>query len=313
MSSISPYHEGELAVQELAGERLIADRNAAAISSSIMPGALKFIARQPMLIIASIDETGRVWTSMITGPRGFATAADPRTVHISATVARSHELDPLWNNLAHNSRVGILVFEPSTRRRLRLNGEMTRSSDDAYRLDVIEAYPNCPKYIQRRELFDPIDPHDLDAHDRGASEGQRLGPAQARFIAKADTFFIGSAHPLRGVDVSHRGGETGFVRLLSDQRLRVPDYSGNGMFNTLGNFRVNPRAGALFVDFEQQRVLQITGDAVIHFDLAEDPRQPTGGTRRYWELLITEWIDAPLTSPLRTEYLASENGTGTFS
>ena len=86
----------------------------------------------------------------------------------------------------------------------------------------------------------------------------------------ADTFFVASAHPRRGTDVSHRGGDPGFVRMLDDHTLRVPDYAGNSMFNTLGNLHVNPRAGLLFVDFDRWRTLQLTGTATIRFDL--EPR-----------------------------------------
>ena len=80
-------------------------------------------------------------------------------------------------------------------------------------------------------------------------------------VRDADTYFIASSVPpsrlersaAHGVDVSHRGGKPGFVRVDRDadgvDTLTVPDFSGNNMFNTLGNLSVYPRAGLLFVDF----------------------------------------------------------------
>jgi hypothetical protein len=50
-------------------------------------------------------------------------------------------------------------------------------------------------------------------------------------------------------------------------RLAFPDYSGNRMFQTLGNLAVNPRAGLLFVDWETGSTLQLTGRAQIIWDL----------------------------------------------
>jgi len=52
-------------------------------------------------------------------------------------------------------------------------------------------------------------------------------------IAASDTFFLGTTHPVRGSDASHRGGPAGFVRVDGDQ-LWWPDYPGNNLFNSFG-------------------------------------------------------------------------------
>jgi predicted pyridoxine 5'-phosphate oxidase superfamily flavin-nucleotide-binding protein len=57
-------------------------------------------------------------------------------------------------------------------------------------------------------------------------------------------------HAPAGVDCSHRGGNPGLVRVLDERRLVFPDYSGNNMFQTLGNLSLDSRAGLLFLDFE---------------------------------------------------------------
>jgi hypothetical protein len=65
------------------------------------------------------------------------------------------------------------------------------------------------------------------------------------------------------VDVSHRGGKPGFVHVNDDGTLTVPDFSGNKFFNTIGNLLVNPRAGLLFIDFENGNLLYLAVAAEI--------------------------------------------------
>jgi uncharacterized protein len=61
------------------------------------------------------------------------------------------------------------------------------------------------------------------------------------------------------VDVSHRGGKPGFVRVSDDRTLMIPDFSGNLHFNTIGNLLLNPNAGLLFLDFDHGDLLYLTG------------------------------------------------------
>ena len=77
--------------------------------------------------------------------------------------------------------------------------------------------------------------------------------------------------------------------VTDDHTLRIPDYQGNCMFNTLGNFSVNPRAGLIFLDFEHQSTLQLIGRPEILWDV-DDPTNESGGTNRYWQLHIDRWL-----------------------
>jgi hypothetical protein len=74
------------------------------------------------------------------------------------------------------------------------------------------------------------------------------------------------------------------------------------MFNTLGNFAVNPRAGLLIPDFENGRTLQLTGRADVHWDV-EDPHNETGGTSRFWDFAVERWIQIERSLPVPTEFL----------
>jgi hypothetical protein len=89
--------------------------------------------------------------------------------------------------------------------------------------------------------------------------------------------------PAAGADISHRGGRPGFVR-AEGNTLFIPDYRGNGYFNTLGNLLGEPRASLLFIDFESGDVLQLQGLASIDWSAAD--RAPIEGAERTWQLRV---------------------------
>ncbi len=294
-----PYHEGELAAQQRANESEAAIVNGRVFSPAIPAGALSFIAEQPMGVVGSIDSKGRVWASVLVGEPGFLSAPDNRTLILDLSEPRSASDDPLWRNVSPQSNVGLVIIEFGSRRRLRVTGRARKVSATQYVIDVERAYPNCPKYIQRRTWREPT-----SDSPRGAtvsSRGRKLTAAQQTLIGGADTFFVASAHPEQGIDISHRGGRPGFVDILEDDRLLIPDFAGNSMFNTLGNFISYPYAGLAFIDFPQNCLLQLTGRADILWDAA-DPSNETGGTRRYWQFEIFEWIECELPYRLIWDY-----------
>lgn len=299
MSIPNPYHKGELAVQRRANATEMARRSGSAVNTAIPARALRFIEQQPMAVIGSIDAEGRIWASVLTGQPGFLRAVDKNTLEIDLSRPRSSKNDPLWRNLEENPAVGLLVIELGTRRRLRINGRARRGSAERSLIDVERAYPNCPKYIQRREWKIPASQEELDTLP--GTQGTKLNAAQKRLIADADTLFIASAHPDQGVDASHRGGPSGFVQIVNDRQLRIPDYAGNSMFNTLGNFVCYPYGGVAFINFKRGNLLQLTGRVKILWDL-DDVNHETGGTRRYWQMDISEWRESRLPFRLEWEY-----------
>ena len=88
------------------------------------------------------------------------------------------------------------------------------------------------------------------------------------FIARCRMFFIATADSSGQPDCSYKGGLPGFVRVVDEHTLAIPDYDGNGQYRTWGNVLVNPRVGLLFVDFESPKRLRVNGTAVL---AREDP------------------------------------------
>jgi ferredoxin-NADP reductase/predicted pyridoxine 5'-phosphate oxidase superfamily flavin-nucleotide-binding protein len=297
MGRLDLYHEGELQVQAKSGLTQEAQMVAGAIQSYIHPGAASFIGQQATAVLGSLDANGRVWASVVFGAPGFMVAVDGRSLTIQRSACYAAAGDPLWSNLETNPQLGMLLIELTSRRRLRINGVARFSMKGDCLIDVQRAYANCPKYIQRRRLSFP------DGVDCRLSndwlEGRELDAAQQALVGQADTFFVSSAHPEQGVDASHRGGHPGFVQVLNPHRLRIPDFVGNNMFNTLGNFVSYPYAGLVFIDFDRGRALQLSGrpKVLLH---ESDKRGETGGTARYWEFEIEAWRESEL--PLRVEW-----------
>ena len=82
-----------------------------------------------------------------------------------------------------------------------------------------------------------------------------------QLIEGCTMFFLATADEDGRPECSFKGGPPGFVRVLEPATLAFPSYDGNGMFKSLGNIRVNPHVGLLFVDFERQRRVRVNGTA----------------------------------------------------
>ncbi len=283
-----PFHQGEIAVQKRAGESARARANGAVVKSEILEGALSFIARQSLVAVGSTASDGSLWASVICGAIGFMRADSPHAVHIDLGQAAVAQGDPVLENLAQDSRIGTLMIELETRRRLKINGRAVLENNELV-VEVEKSFPLCPKYIQRRKVRLAADRASID--EQGFSAGCELGSAEVELINRCDTLFVASSYAeddSTNIDISHRGGNPGFVIVDSSRRIRVPDYSGNGMFNTFGNLQLNNKAGVILIDFSRQQALQVTGVAEVLFD-QEDSENRTGGTNRFWTLDIEHW------------------------
>lgn len=295
----TPFHNNELTVQQRAGTSEQASNSARLITDRIPAGAMTFVEQQAMAVIGSLDQQGRIWASVLFGNRNFMKPYGDQRIEIDRSQSWYSPSDPLWQNILEMPDVGMLLIELSTRRRLRVNGKLNKESEHRYALKVEQAYPNCPKYIQRRVL--DIQPQQSSITDEQQA-GTSLESSQLELIRTADTFFVASANAEQAVDASHRGGKPGFVQIKDAQTLRIPDYPGNGMFNTLGNFTSHPYAGLVFIDFSTNRVLQITGKPTILWD-QDEVNEETGGTKRFWQFSVTEWRENNIPVEIHWQYI----------
>jgi predicted pyridoxine 5'-phosphate oxidase superfamily flavin-nucleotide-binding protein len=257
------FHTGEQAVQARAGTAAMAAKIGTGIHPEIAPAAQRFLAAQTLLIVGAADHRGALWATALSGAPGFAVAEDERTVRLAVQLPDG---DRLKGELRVGTPLALLAIEFASRRRLRLNGVVIDVTPSHVRMRSDQCYGNCPKYIQRRE---PGAQRSIRVAHGEARSGAALSAAQQAWVAACDTFFIATAHPDAGADVSHRGGNPGFVHVVDPRTLIWPDYTGNGMFQTLGNLALHPAAGLLFLDFDAGRTLQLTGNAAVRWDSTE--------------------------------------------
>lgn len=274
-AAASPFHDGELAVQERIGIRdKIEPYGRAGIRSFMPEQHREFFEQLPFFLMGVADPSGAVWASMLVGTPGFVRAPDPKRLEIAALPGFG---DPAAAGLRDGAAVGGLGIELHTRRRNRVNGRAAMHADGrGFSVLVDQSFGNCAQYIQARRPSFVRAPGD-QAKPRLAHRLDALDAAALRILAEADTFFVATRSaetaddPRHGLDISHRGGRTGFLTPIDERTLVWPDYRGNFFFNTLGNLAVDPRCGILVIDFERGDTLQLTGRAEVvwDFDRAE--------------------------------------------
>ena len=279
------YHEGEIAVQESAGVREAAARLEAAIADTIPERARGFVATFGAVAVSAMSGDDRIWTSLWIGSAGFLDcSANGDVVTVSRQMSETSPDDPMNAYCKPGGDVGMLAIDFATRRRLRINGTIAALDEHVLAVDVRESFVNCPKYIQRR-VGAPNGPLPSEAATR---RGESLARDCIELVERADTTFIATMHPARGLDVSHRGGEPGFIQALNERTLAFADYRGNNMFTTLGNLAVSPRAGFAVVDFDSARILSMTGTARFSSAPAAADVVETG---RVCTFSVESWIE----------------------
>ncbi|KAI0887956.1 uncharacterized protein GGS22DRAFT_197877 [Annulohypoxylon maeteangense] len=170
-----------------------------------------------------------------------------------------------------------LSIDLETRDRVKLAGRMvvgsvSRTSPGVADLQMVfqveEALGNCPKYLNKKVIV----PHTPKPMLMSEGRGIPLPRDAIDVIQKADMFFIASKNGSDSMDVNHRGGAPGFVRVLRNEKeggeggglsIVYPEYSGNRLYQTLGNLQQDPYAGLVFPGFDTGDVVYVTGRTTI--------------------------------------------------
>jgi hypothetical protein len=269
------FHPGEREAQRRAG---LEHFSGGAGIRDFMPDQHRdFFAQLPFVAAATLDEAGAPVATLLTGPAGFVRSPDPRTLEIAAALD-----DPAAAHLTEGASVGLLGVQLETRRRNRANGRIVRRGPEGIVAAVDQSFGNCPQYIRPRQV------RVADLAPVEAEPFRGLAAAAAAAVAAADTFFLatssGPGVENGGVDISHRGGAPGFVR-VEGTVLTIPDFRGNRYFNSLGNLLLEPRAALLFVDFETGVLTQLQGRAEILWDL-DEAHGGGPGAERSWRFSV---------------------------
>ncbi|WP_299506059.1 pyridoxamine 5'-phosphate oxidase family protein [uncultured Roseobacter sp.] len=295
--TLQHFHEGELRLQEQTGDREKIAVMTRHLMNDFMPDQHRaFFEGLEYIFLGTVDAKGLPHASIVTGPMGFASSPDPKTLLIK-TGDRAGT--PAFDALDLGQAVGVVGLDLSNRRRNRMHGKVTAIDDGSVTITVVQSYGNCPKYISLREISE----RELPTAGGKIETRDRLNADDTTLIKAADTFWIasyvqdGSDAPYEGVDVNHRGGQPGFVSVDGPSQITIPDYRGNNLFNTFGNLLLNPDAGVLFIDFETGDQLHLHGKASLIEDADEVAQTP--GALRLLRIQISGVRRTAKATPLR--------------
>nr|KMM65208.1 pyridoxamine 5'-phosphate oxidase family protein [Coccidioides posadasii RMSCC 3488] len=283
LAESASWHEGEEKMHKLM--RVPYEDNPTVLN--LRPGGGYFVQTSPLMAIGTLDKEGRPWTTVLGGDPGFAGEIAPSIIAARNTV--DFKYNPVLEALVDGKNDGEIVkFEDSgrlmaalpidleNRRRVKLMGRMIAacvSKGDSDRnksehtgmaqlvFKVTASLGNCPKYINKKHIV-PAQPEPTLI-----SNSPQLPQGAIDLLNRADTLFLSTTHRQESMDTNIRGGPRGFVRILSNEPsgavLVYPEYSGNRLYQSLGNLQTTPCAGFVFPDFETGNVLYATGDTEI--------------------------------------------------
>lgn len=285
----SPFHAGEQKIQQTLGKRALMQKVGKAFIRSYMPDQHReFYLGLSYVFVGYVDDNLRPWGAIAFKKYGLITVSNETEL----TIDLSQMPAGFVGQFKDGMQVGLLGLDLSNKRRNRLTGRIVDTSNNRLKIEVNQTFGNCPKYITPREI-NKWQPERAKCNIQQYSAFNLFTNEVKQLINKSDTFFVASyyddqnnATPSNGTDVSHRGGEPGFVETVGNTQLIIPDYVGNNFFNTLGNIEQTGKAGLLFIDFETGDILTISGKAEILWDAKNV--DATKGSKRLWQFTLQQ-------------------------
>jgi predicted pyridoxine 5'-phosphate oxidase superfamily flavin-nucleotide-binding protein len=108
------------------------------------------------------------------------------------------------------------------------------------------------------------------ANFEGNRAFDRFTEAEAAFIVERDSLYMATVSENGWPYVQHRGGPPGFIRILDEKTLAIPDFRGNRQYISTGNLSANDRAALFLMDYPHRRRLKIYAHIEAK-DLTADP------------------------------------------
>lgn len=212
--------------------------------------AAQFATIADLIVLASLDASGfRI--AALSGPAPLVEVreeGEELVLGLPADVA---------TKLPVGGVAGGILMKPVDARRARVAGRLVRVPDRC-ELRCAVAFTNCRKYIAPTITIG-TSPH------LGPVSETPIGldhPWVASTIAGAELAFLVTVTPDGGADVSHRGGQPGFLRLDPEAKsIAWTEYLGDGMFVSTGNLRANGRFTLMVVDLATGDALRLDGEA----------------------------------------------------
>ncbi|KAB5583180.1 hypothetical protein GE09DRAFT_1167253 [Coniochaeta sp. 2T2.1] len=272
------WHPGERAIHKLLN---VPDEGAKPTSRGLPMSYGYRIAASPLVAFGALDDEGRPWTTILGGDRGFSRPIQQGFLGAKSLADRNH--DPVVRALLGSAPkegellqvekpISALSVDLENRDRVKVAGRLiagvltSQEGADAsvgeveLAILVKETLGNCPKYMNKKIIQAHLPTPEL------VSDTFPLPQEALDLIEKADMLFLTTASG-DAMDTNHRGGPQGFIRVAHNSPDEVilvyPEYSGNRLYESLGNLYVNPKIGIAIPDFDTSDVLYLTGTTKI--------------------------------------------------
>ena len=249
------FHEGEYHIQEIMGVRKSSDTLSSMIKDNIPPIAAKFLKDLNFCIITISTKKDDLFTYTVYNHNNFIEVLNQSQITINL---ENHSYIPKKFYNIENINIGMIGLNFEKAMRIRINGKGQIKSNKLY-FSIDEIYSNCPKYIKRRVL----QKNTKNLEKQTIQKEKILNEKIINIISNIDTFFIATSHKEKGLDVSHKGGEKGFLKVIQTHQLSFEDVPGNNLYNTIGNIYTNPNINIFFIDFKNNNTYHLKGIANI--------------------------------------------------
>lgn len=281
------WHEGEKKIHKLAKVD-VGEVNPT--SDFLAPRAAYIVQRYTLLALGTLDDDDRPWCTLWGGDPPYVQPVAKSVLGIKTTIDASY--DPVAQALFRGRTDGEIIREEGAgrmisglsielmdRSRWKLAGRMIAGALDTKEEEEVadvgksgevqlvwkieQSLGNCPKYLNKKKISSRT------PHPKLVSRSTHLPQEALDLISQADLFFVSSAHEHEDMDCNHRGGPAGFIRVLQPDSehdastIVWPEYSGNNLYQTLGNLMTTPRAGLCIPNFTTGDVLYVTGDTEV--------------------------------------------------
>ena len=90
-----------------------------------------------------------------------------------------------------------------------------------------------------------------------------LGPNEAAFISARDSLYMATVSETGWPYVQHRGGPQGFVKILDEKSIAMPDFRGNRQYVSVGNLTKDDRVSLFFMDYANKTRLKLLGRVTL--------------------------------------------------
>jgi hypothetical protein len=158
------FNDGSRELQDRFDSRRLADRlEERIVRPQLSPDQQAFVESLDCFFLATADADGRPTCSYKGGDPGFLRVVDPSTLAFPCYDGNGMFLS--MGNVLENPAVGLLLIDFAHANRMRVQGDASIDLDDpllaeypeaqfVVRVAVREVFPNCPRYIHRRELVE---------------------------------------------------------------------------------------------------------------------------------------------------------------